>query len=59
MRRTILRRDWLLLRDREPLSDETVAVSPGNGVLLAMRNADMSHTSSSLSLKFGMVEVDA
>ncbi len=37
----------------------SVAVSPGSGVLLAIRNADMSRASSSLSLKFGMVDVEA
>src|SRR5581483_3728463 len=31
------------------------ALSPCNGVLLAIRKAEMSRTSSSFSLKFGMV----
>ena len=36
-----------------------VSVSPAIGVLLAMRNAEMSRASSSVSLKFGMVAVVA
>src|SRR5215469_5076585 len=38
---------------------ETVAVSPRRGVLFAMRNAETSRASSSLSLKFGIVDVGA
>src|ERR1700751_4915672 len=34
-------------------------LSPATGVLLAMRNADISRASSSLNLKFGIVAVAA
>ena len=37
----------------------SVELSPGTGVLLAIRNAEMSRASSSLSLKFGIVAVAA
>src|ERR1700674_2077464 len=38
---------------------ESVVVSPGSGALLAIRNADTSRASSSLSLKFGIVAAAA
>src|ERR1700674_2558884 len=37
----------------------TGTVSPGTGVLLAIRKAEISRASGSLNLKFGIVEVTA
>ena len=56
----ILRTSWLPRSDRASFSSlPTGSVSPGIGVLLAIRKAEISRASGSLNLKFGMVAVTA